>query len=161
MPGREVPTKIWQSKSVGILTTQVRWKDPGNPDEPLKGPHTDSLALTLGFGRRSAAQEVQETNKEILSCVALEWGLEGQPPLSLHRALLPCSLQFGTILTLLKSLTDGQFWNWIIGLVRLARSIVTPWAPALHNLKISLGKLTAWQPAPHCTLHRGPFESNQ
>lgn len=92
----------------------VGWKEPENPDIPIKGPvHriTHSQTLTLGSDEASAAWEVQETYGESLSCVVQKRGLEGVPPLVLCQVPLQGSLQISVILPVLNFLAIQKILN--------------------------------------------------
>lgn len=86
--GKRSPQNIWLWKSVGIPSIL---KSAENWSILLQGLYLVLLpqTLTLGFGRGTVAPEAPQTCREMLSCVASGWELEGQPPLSLCWTLLP------------------------------------------------------------------------
>ncbi|KAF6390246.1 hypothetical protein mRhiFer1_007826 [Rhinolophus ferrumequinum] len=96
---QEEMTQHQAVKNSGDSNSPVRKKAVGIADVLLKGLCTDSFAhkhspRALSEGQ---TQEVSETYRERLSCVASERRLEGQSPFSRCRTLLPSSWQASAI----------------------------------------------------------------
>lgn len=119
---KRISHTMWLEKSAGISYMVVRLKTAGKPGVLLKGLWTDSLTQKhshFTLAEATVSQEVLQTYREKLNCVAAGWGLERQLSLSLCWALLLHSREVGIIFPVL-----NHFSHTV-----KSESVLTWWTP--------------------------------